>query len=124
MKIVNAVLIGAASLFSSYVVAEACQITLSQPNVSFGRFKQGDIIASRKNWNRMPGKEVTATVFCPQPRVMALFLQSTSGSNGVRRADWRWLPAIFWSMVITIIWSGPLTGYCSPLRKPPRKKSF
>lgn len=82
MKIVNAVLIGATSLFSSYVVAEACQITLSQPNVSFGRFKQDDIIASRKNWNRMPGKEVTAAVFCPQPRVMALFLQSTSGSNG------------------------------------------
>ena len=82
MKIVNSVLIGVALLFSSYVVAEECQIALSQPNVSFGRFKQDDIVASRKNWNRMPAKEVAVTVFCPQPKVMALFLQSASGSNG------------------------------------------
>ena len=89
MKIVNAVLIGATSLFSSYVVAEACQITLSQPNISFGRFKQDDIIASRKNWNRMPGKEVTAAVFCPQPRGRSVWSEEPTGA-GCQQYSGRW----------------------------------
>lgn len=59
-----------------------CQIAFSQPVVSFGQLKQNEIAASQKNWNRMPAKEVTASVFCPQPQVMALFLQSASGMNG------------------------------------------
>ena len=82
MKIVNVMLSGLALLFSSQVFSEECQIALSQPTVSFGRFKQDDIAASLKNWNRMPAKEVMVNVFCPEPQVMALFLQSTSGING------------------------------------------
>lgn len=82
MKIVNVMLSGLVLLFSSQAFSEECQIALSQPNVSFGRFKQDDIAASLKNWNRMPAKEVTVNVFCPQQQVMALFLQSTSGLNG------------------------------------------
>lgn len=79
MKIINVMLCGLTLLFSSGVLSEECQIALSQPTLSFGRFRQDDIAASRKNWNRMPAREVMVNVFCPQPRVMALFVQSTSG---------------------------------------------
>ncbi|HGU9820592.1 hypothetical protein [Enterobacter chuandaensis] len=82
MKIINVMLCGLTLLFSSGVLSEECQIALSQPTLSFGRFRQDDIAASRKNWNRMPAREVMVNVFCPQPRVMALFVQSTSGFHG------------------------------------------
>lgn len=82
MKIVNVMLSVLVLLFSSQVLSEECQIALSQPTVSFGRFKQDDIAASLKNWNRMPAREVMVNVFCPQPRTMALFVQSASGSQG------------------------------------------
>ncbi|HFK5795203.1 TPA: hypothetical protein ACG0DR_003619 [Enterobacter asburiae] len=83
VKIRNVMILSSvALLFSAPALSAECQIALSQPTVSFGRFKQDDIAASRKNWNRMPAKEVMVNVFCPQPRVMALFLQSASGSHG------------------------------------------
>lgn len=82
MKTINVMLCGLALLFSSGALSEECQIALSQPTVSFGRFKQDDIAASRKNWNRMPAREVMVNVFCLRPRVMALFMQSTSGLHG------------------------------------------
>ncbi|MBW4241121.1 hypothetical protein JRY02_21165 [Enterobacter roggenkampii] len=82
VKIVNVMLSGLTLFFASQVFSEECQMTLSQPTVSFGRFKQDDIAASLKNWNRMPAKEVMINVFCPQPQVMALFMQSASGANG------------------------------------------
>jgi hypothetical protein len=69
-------------LFSARASSEECQVTFSQPVVSFGQLKPSDIAASQKNWNRMPAKEITANVFCPEPRVMALFVQSTAGVNG------------------------------------------
>lgn len=82
MKIINVTLCGLALLFSSGALSEECQIALSQPTISFGRFRQDDIAVSRENWNRMPAREVMVNVFCPQPRVMALFVQSASGSHG------------------------------------------
>ncbi len=83
-------------LFSARASSEECQVTFSQPVVSFGKLKPSDIAASQKNWNRMPAKEITANVFCPEPRVMALFLQSTAGVNGGGS-----------------LWSGRATGhYC------------
>lgn len=82
MKIVNVMLSSLILLYTSQVLSEECRIALSQPTVSFGRFKQDDIAASRKDWNRMPAKEILISVICPQPRVMALFLQSASGSHG------------------------------------------
>ena len=83
MKRVNVLILSSlVLLFPTLAFSEACQIALSQPTGSFGRFKQDDIAASRKNWNRMPAKEVMVNVFCPQPKVMALFLQSASDGRG------------------------------------------
>jgi len=69
-------------LFSAQAICEECHVAFSQPNVSFGKFRQDDIVASQKNWQRMPAKDVMVNVYCPEPVVMALFVQAASGPGG------------------------------------------
>ena len=73
----------AMTLFAVFSASgEECSINLSQPTLNFGRFKQEDIIASQKNWSRMPTKELIVSAFCPEPTAMALFLEATAGDRG------------------------------------------
>ncbi|ASG89713.1 hypothetical protein [Salmonella enterica] len=72
------------SLFVQTVQADAedCQITFSSPNVSFGAFKQDDIVDTQKGWHQMPSRDVNVSVYCPESQKMGLFVQARAGEKG------------------------------------------
>ncbi|EAY5142701.1 TPA: hypothetical protein ACGTP1_001889 [Salmonella enterica] len=72
-----------ASLFSQIAQAEdECQLTLATNNVSFGLFKEDDIVDTQKGWHQMPSREVNVNVYCPETQTMALFVQARAGEKG------------------------------------------
>ncbi|ESN15909.1 hypothetical protein L370_01973 [Enterobacter sp. MGH 24] len=71
------------SLFTQMAQAdEECQLTFATNNVSFGAFKQDDIVNSQKGWHQMPSREINVSVYCPQSQPIALFVQARAGEKG------------------------------------------
>lgn len=62
--------------------ADECQITLSSPDVSFGRFKQDEEVSAQHGWHQMPSREINVSVSCPEKQAIALFVQATAGEKG------------------------------------------
>lgn len=72
-----------ASLFSQIAQAEdECQLTLATNSVSFGLFKEDDIVDTQKGWHQMPPREVNVNVYCPETQTIALFVQARAGEKG------------------------------------------
>lgn len=62
--------------------AEDCQITLSQPNVAYNNMRRENIVSTQQNWNKMPEREISVNVFCPDKQQMAALVQGTAGEKG------------------------------------------
>lgn len=63
-------------------LAEDCQITLSQPIVDYKQLKRDDIVTSQQSWHKLPEREVTVNVFCPDKQKLAVLLQGNAGEKG------------------------------------------
>ena len=59
-----------------------CQVTISQPEVNYGKIKRSDMTSTAQQWNALPERTVQLTVWCPQPQKMALFFEGNSGDKG------------------------------------------
>lgn len=71
------------SLFAHAALADdECQLTFATNNVSFGLFKQTDIVGAQKGWNRMPSREFNVNISCPENQTVALFVQGRAGEKG------------------------------------------
>ena len=62
--------------------ADECQLTLSSPDVRFGRFKQDEEVSTQQGWHQMPSQEVNVSISCPENQTIALFVQATAGEKG------------------------------------------
>lgn len=71
------------TLFARAALAEnECQLTFTRNNVSFGLFKQTDIVGAKKGWNQMPSREINVNVNCTENQTIGLFIQGRAGEKG------------------------------------------
>lgn len=62
--------------------ADDCQLTLSSPDVKFGRFKQDEEVSTQQGWHQMPSREINVSINCPESQTIALFVQARAGEKG------------------------------------------
>ena len=61
---------------------ENCQVSLSRATVAFTPMQRNDNVGSQQNWFKMPSRDINASIYCPQPQVMALFVHGAAGPQG------------------------------------------
>jgi hypothetical protein len=62
--------------------AEDCQLTLSQQAVDYHQMRRENIVTTQQSWNKMPEKDISVSVYCPEKQQMAVLLQGASGEKG------------------------------------------
>lgn len=69
------------SLLMAPLVQADCQVSLSQPTVSYGKIRVSDIANKNKQWNNLSQRQVTLTAYCPDAQKMALFFDGKAGEQ-------------------------------------------
>lgn len=62
--------------------AEDCQLTLSQQAVDYHQMRRENIVTTQQSWNKMPEKDISVSIYCPEKLQMAVLLQGASGEKG------------------------------------------
>lgn len=72
--------------FAGFAHSE-CQLSLSRPEVNYGKVHEKDFSGQHKRWKTLHEREVRLTAVCDEPAKMAIFGQGSANDGGFRMAS-------------------------------------
>lgn len=73
-------------LFCAGLAHAECQLTLSRPELNYGKVHEKDFSGQHKRWKTLHEREVRITALCDAPTKMAIFGQGGANDDG---SAWR-----------------------------------